>query len=68
MQLCGNHPCNRFLVKTIGDIEPHADHPSEQSEMAVLEDVFIFLTNLYVDGPVLLDLLEVDGTVTLDLS
>ena len=34
----------------------------------MLEDVSIFLINLDVDGPVLLDLLEVDGTVTLELS
>ena len=32
--------------------------------ISVLEDVSIFLTNLDVDGPVLLDLVEVDGTVT----
>ena len=34
--------------------------------MAVLEDVSIFLTNIDVDVPVLLDLLEVDGTMALD--
>ena len=34
----------------------------------MLKDISIFLTNLDVDGPVLLDLLEADGRVTLDLS
>ena len=36
--------------------------------ISVLEDVSIFSTNLDVDGPVLLGLVEVDGTVTLVLS
>ena len=51
-----NHPGHQFQDKTIGDIEPQADHPSTQSELVVLEDVSIFPTNLDVDGPVLLDL------------
>ena len=36
--------------------------------ISVLEDVSIFLTNLDADGPVLLDLVEVNGTVSLVLS
>ena len=36
--------------------------------ISVLEDISSFLTNLDVDGPVLLDLVEVDGTLTLVLS